>query len=92
MSKKTIDLLQTYYGNAIRGNMNDLEKMQATCWAVLYHSVSNDAKPQHQYCPVGVDSWYKYQCALTMHQDVPPHNTTIPSDFEPFVRSAFEAL
>ena len=27
-----------------------------------------------------------------MHLDVPPHNTTIPPDFEPFVRSAFEAL
>ena len=27
-----------------------------------------------------------------MHQDVPPHNTTIPPDFESFVRSAFEAM
>ena len=88
MSEKMIDLLQMYYGNAIRGNVNDLVKMKAACWAVFYHSVSNDATPQHQYGPVGVDSWCKYQCALAMHQDVPPHNTTIPPDFEPFVRSA----
>ena len=91
LSKKTIDLLQTYYGNAIHGNVKDLEKMKAAYWAMFYHSVSNGAKPQHQYFPVGVDSWCKYQYALAMHQGVPPHNTTIPPVFEPFVRSAFEA-
>ena len=76
-SDKTIDLLQTYYGNAIHGNaihshVGDLEGMKRACWAVFYHSISTDDNPQHQCCPEGADSWCKYQHAVALQQDVPP--------------------
>ena len=91
-SDKTIDLLQTYYGNAIRSHVEDLEGMKRACWAVFYHSVSTDGNPQHFCCPEGTESWCKYQCALALHQDVPPHTLKIPADFEPFVKPVFQHL
>ena len=45
MSDKTINLLQLYYGNAIRAHSSDLDGMTKACWAVFYHSVSTDANP-----------------------------------------------
>ncbi len=92
MTNKTVDLIQRYYGNAIRGHPNDLEGMTQACWAVFYHSLSTDQSPQHQCCPKGADSWCKYQRALAVGEDVPPHNTTIPADFEPYVKPIFEVL
>ena len=77
-----MDLLQTYYGNAIRGHSNDLEGMMKACWAVFYHSISTDEKPQHHCCPEGADSWCKFQHALALGQDVPRHSPKIPADFE----------
>ena len=47
-------LLQVYYGNAIRANSNNLASMKTACWAVFYHSISTDKKPQNEFCPVGV--------------------------------------
>ena len=89
---KTIDLLQTYYGNAIRSHVGDLEGMKRACWAVFYHSISTDDNPQHHCCPEGTDSWCKYQRAVALQQDVPPHSPRIPADFEPFIKPVFENL
>ena len=45
-----IDKLQIYYGNAIRGNKQNLVEMRKAVWAVLYHKQSTDDNPQHQFC------------------------------------------
>ena len=90
LSDKTIDLLQTYYGNALRSHVGDLEGMKRACWAVFYHSISTDDNPQHNYCSEGADSWCKYQCATVLQQDVPSHTPRIPEGFEPFIRPVFE--
>lgn len=89
---ETIDLLQTYYGNAIRSHSNDLKGMTAACWAVYYHSVSYDEDPQHYYCPGGATSWCKYQQALANNEDPPPHTTRIDYDWQPYVLPVFERL
>ena len=88
-SDKTIDLLQTYYGNAIRSHVGDLEGMKRACWAVFYHSISTDDNPQHHCCPEGANS---YQRAVALQQNVPPHSPKIPADFEPFIKPVFENL
>ena len=53
-----IDSMQTYYGMAIRNNKGNIEEMERATLAILYHKLSTDDKPQHQYCPH--DSWCKY--------------------------------
>lgn len=56
---------------------------------MFYYPSSTDEKPQHHCCPTGADSWCKYQSALALHQDVPLHYTTIPPDFEEYVKPIF---
>lgn len=58
-----IDLLQQYYGLAIRrhtGCTDELEMRQAV-WATYFHKLSTDSNPQHYLCPKGADSWCGYQ-------------------------------
>ncbi|GFY36406.1 uncharacterized protein TNCV_3451091 [Trichonephila clavipes] len=58
-----IDKLQNYYGIAIRSNVNNTEKLQS---AEFFHCCSNKNQPMHGQCPVGPDSWCKFQRA-TFH-------------------------
>ena len=84
--------IQVYYGNAIRAHTNDLEGMKTACWAVFYHSISTDEKPQHHCCPVGAESWCKYQRSLALGQDAPPHTPRIPTSFEQYIKPIFDDL
>ncbi|GFU96841.1 transposable element Tc1 transposase [Trichonephila clavipes] len=56
-----IDLITTYYGNAIRQNKTCLSDMRKAVWAVYFHIRSSDEEPLHSFCPVGPNSWCKYQ-------------------------------
>ncbi|KAK7104241.1 hypothetical protein V1264_018995 [Littorina saxatilis] len=59
------DKLQTYYGNAIRGNKGDLVEMRKAVWAVFFHKGSTDTKLAYTpllQCPVvplptGTEGW-----------------------------------
>lgn len=59
-----IDKLTIYYGNAIREHKNNLEDMYKAVWAVYFHTRSTDVEPLHTLCPVGPNSWCKYQKAI----------------------------
>lgn len=60
LTDSAIDSLQNYYGLAIRRNTDDLEKMRQAVWAIYYHKMSTDDKPQHRLCDI---DWCKYrQC------------------------------
>lgn len=64
LTAKVIDELTVYYGNAIRANCSSSVKaMSDAIWATFYHKSSTDQKPQHQFCPEGVNSWCTYQKA-----------------------------
>ncbi|GFU89853.1 uncharacterized protein TNCV_4742941 [Trichonephila clavipes] len=54
-------LITTYYGNAIRQNKTCLSDMRKAVWAVYFHIRSSDEEPLHSFCPVGPNSWCKYQ-------------------------------
>lgn len=57
-----IDLLQTYFGMAIRNNCTDLQVMARACWAALMHKVAfPDDTRRHKYCPEGKTSWRGWQ-------------------------------
>ncbi|GFU48073.1 uncharacterized protein TNCV_4020491 [Trichonephila clavipes] len=59
-----IDLITTYYGNAIRQIKTCLSDMRKAVWAVYFHIRSSDEEPLHSFCPVGPNSWCKYQNQL----------------------------
>ena len=85
--------LQDYYRNAIRAHTGDLEGMTKACWAVYYHSVSTDEKPQHNYCPVSEDSTCPYQQWFVSRQGDPLAATNrIPEDLAGYVKPIFNDL
>ncbi|GFX12036.1 uncharacterized protein TNCV_2998191 [Trichonephila clavipes] len=61
LTYRMIDLITTYYGNAIRQNKTCLSDMRKAVWAVYFHICSSDEEPLHSFCPVGPNSWCKYQ-------------------------------
>ena len=68
-----IDKIQNYYGQAIRNNIDDIDNMKKSAWAIFYHVINDDRcsmEEQHRYCPQENDTWYKFwydKC----------HNTTL---------------
>lgn len=58
-----INSLQNYYGDVIRRNKGDLDKMIKGVQATLLHSNSSDETPRHHLCPEGENSWCKWQVA-----------------------------
>jgi hypothetical protein len=60
-TQSEIDRLQNYYGLAIRRNVNNLEVLKGAVWAVFFHELLKNEKPQHGVCPSGGDSWYKFK-------------------------------
>lgn len=64
LTLNVIDELQTYYGLAIRRNVDSIDNMYTAVWATYFHKLSTDDKPRHELCPKGEDPWYKYQRSL----------------------------
>lgn len=65
LTETEIDLLQNYYGLAIRRTapLNDVTAMRKAVWAIYFHKLSTDDHPVHGLCPKGADSWCGYQKA-----------------------------
>ncbi|GFX14490.1 uncharacterized protein TNCV_1616731 [Trichonephila clavipes] len=61
LTDRMIDLITTYYGNAIRQNKTCLSDMRKAVWAVYFHIRSSNEEPLHSFCPVGPNSSCKYQ-------------------------------
>ena len=61
MTDAMIDKMQNYYGIAIRANVGNLNAMKNSILASFFHCASSESRPLHQYCPVGPESWCKYQ-------------------------------
>ena len=70
LTKEKIDQLQRYYGQAIRQNVGDLNRMQNAVWAIFHHTVKPASlvslESQHSLCPKGGggDSWCKFNSDL----------------------------
>ncbi|GFT67945.1 uncharacterized protein TNCV_38561 [Trichonephila clavipes] len=58
-----INKLQNYYGIAIRSNIGNLDKMQSAVISAFFHCCSSKHQPKHGQCPVGDESWCKFQRA-----------------------------
>ena len=90
LTEALIDSFQNYYGAAIRRNAGDVKLMKKAVLAIYYHSISTDAKPQHQYCPKGLTSWCKYQQAVAKRKTRSfTHKKAIPPDVAEAIRDIF---
>ena len=61
LTDRMIDRLQNYYGIAIRSNIGELDGMKKAIFAPLFHYASSSTKEYQTYCPVGPDSWCRFQ-------------------------------
>jgi hypothetical protein len=61
LTDSKIDVLQNYYGLAVRENLSDVGKMAKGIEASLYYVASTDENPQHHLCADGEDSWCGYK-------------------------------
>ena len=90
---KTIDMLQIFYGGAIRNNTHNVDAMYKAIWAVFFQDSTTDEIHDHSYCPTGEDSWYKYSRAVAKNLPPPTHKPPrIPVDLSPYVKPVFEDL
>jgi hypothetical protein len=60
-TQSEIEKLQNYYDVAIGRNVCNLEVMKRAVWAVFFHKLLTNKKPQHGVCPSGGDSWCKFK-------------------------------
>ncbi|XP_076456280.1 uncharacterized protein LOC143290587 [Babylonia areolata] len=81
LTEKKCDMLQDYYGNAIRSNTNNIDNMRRAIWAGLYHSMSTDEEPHHRQCPQGPESRCFYQRALAHGEQPGSHKDHASSTF-----------
>lgn len=54
-----IKKLTTYYGLAIRRNVESVTEMKKAIMGTLNHLCSTNTNPKHENCPPGEDSWCK---------------------------------
>ncbi|GFO19521.1 hypothetical protein PoB_004602600 [Plakobranchus ocellatus] len=76
LTQKAIRKFSIYYSRAIRSAPTAHEKQRAVL-ASLFHCYSTDNNPQHQFCPVGKDSFCFYQSALAKKETPGPHSLHI---------------
>lgn len=91
LTDAVIDSLQVYFGKAIRGNTDDVNKMKKATWATYYHKLSTDAKPQHRLCPDGEDSWCGYKRAAITGEEY-THKNSIPKAVMEVVKPIYTDL
>jgi len=80
LNEKLIKQFTSYYGLAIRRNVNSVENMKKAIMAI-YHMYSTNKNSRHEDCPPGADSWQKSQAIgestnfnpVPLHPDVQKH-------------------
>ena len=92
LTNSVIASLTVFYGEAIRNFPGDVDGMYRAIWAVFHHSLSNDEKHDHQFCPSGSDSWCKFNRALANNEEPPKQTPKLPIDLSPFIKPVFTEL
>ena len=77
LKEATIETLSNYYGKAIRNNVRNVQEIEKAIYATIYHCASTDNNPQHQYCPLGPNSWCFYQASIARKKNIGSHSIYI---------------
>jgi hypothetical protein len=64
-----IQTLQTFYGLAIRRNVDSVAKMKQAVWAEYFHVGSSNENPTHNLCPKGAETWCKYNRSVLLNEE-----------------------
>ena len=92
LTDTTIDVLQMYYGLAIRANTTDLKAMAHNIWAGLWHRRSTDEVPKHDFCPSGRDSWCGFQQVKAGKKGTYVHHNSLPEAVYEAVLPVYQRL
>lgn len=82
LTEALVKKLSTYYGLAIRRNINSVTDMKKAVMATFHHMISTDKNPQHDNCPEGEDSWCKWQKAKALGTEPGPHPAPLHLDVQ----------
>ena len=88
LTKKRIDSLQNYYGNAIRSNLKNLDSMQHAVWSTWFHYLSTDEHPQHGLCS---ETWCKYKIMKESGGHF-EHKNSLPEEVMLTIKPVYQAL
>ncbi|CAN7939170.1 unnamed protein product [Ixodes hexagonus] len=93
LTEKDIDSLQFYYGKAIRDNTDSLQNMRKAVWAIYFHKLSTDEKPNHGLFPNGPSSWCGYNRSLSEgNPETYSHRNSLPTAVLEAIKPVFQAL
>ena len=79
LTDKVMNLMQNYYGMAIRQNVDNVYAMKKSIIAILYHCSQNDNEDDwHKFCPRSADSWCSYQSGKHTAKNAYEVNVNLP--------------
>ena len=89
LTNRTINLLQNYFGMAIRQN-GDVPSMKKAIGAVLFHCSESECDEQrHLLCPRTEDSWCKWQSDQRTGKETYKTKITLPSAIKTLIKPIF---
>lgn len=92
LTESLVGKLSTYYGLAIRRNIDNVQDMKKAIMATYYHMISTDENPRHEYCPEGEDSWCEWQKQTALGMTHKPHPTPLHPDVQKEILPIYEDL
>ena len=95
LTDKIIDKIQNFYGQAIRNNSGDKESMENDIWAIYMHMIHDDESSmenQHNKCPMGKESWCRYNVDLANGTNNYNDKSRLPSVFLTELKPLFTRL
>ena len=61
LTNSAIDMLQNYFGIALRSGAKTVPELRNKLWASFFHLASSEKHNYHTYCPATSDSWCQDQ-------------------------------
>lgn len=93
LTRKIMNAMQTYYGMAIRQNVNSLYQMKKAVIAILFHCSENvSMEERHKFCPRTAESWCKFQADQVTNKTTYKPNITIPVAIKNELMPIFKSL
>ena len=81
-----MDVLQNYYGLAVRENLDNVDEMAKAVKASLLQVAPTEENSQYHFCPKGKDSWCGYQRDSKTYK----HKKGIPKPIVELVEPIFD--
>ena len=93
LTDKAINILQNYYGMAIRQNTHSLYSMKKAVGAVLYHcSDISDEEERHKFCPRESETWCKWQADKIRKTSIYSKKVNLPIAIKKILEPIFKEL